>query len=158
MLDFSEPIGDGNISDGGFDGGTIADGGLDASPAVCATFEPNDTTAEATFITPMDVASAICTATDVDMYTFELATGQDVSITLSFTGDTEHDLDLRLFDSAGGVIVVSSGTSNTEQINRTGAMANSLPLGTYHIEVQPITVASFVPYSLNLSLVPTPAP
>jgi hypothetical protein len=154
ILDFSDPIGD-PVDGGAVDGGPEVDGGADAALAVCLAFEPNENTAEATPIMPMDIAAATCAPDDVDVYAFTVAAGQDVQVTLSFTYDVDHDLDLRLLDADGGVITVSSGTGDTEQITRTLGMANALPEGNYHIEVQPIAVADLVPYSINLSVTPS---
>ena len=165
ILDFSAPISERNDIDGGADAG----GGMsidampqaDASPAICLTNEPNDTTADAAFITPQEFSSATCSATDVDIYTFDLADGQDLSITLEFTGDAGDNLDLRLLDAGGGVLGISNGITNTEQITRTVNMRNVLPQGTYHIEVQPKAVTSLILYTMTLSVmpaVPVPVP
>ncbi len=150
LLDFSEPIGEGDDIDAG-DGSIDATPGIDATAAVCLTFEPNDTRDDATPITPMVLASAACSATDTDLYSFVLAADLDVSITLTFTSDADHDLDLLLLNADGESVIESVGGGDTEQITRTKA---ELAPGTFFIEVKPTTVTDLAPYTLDLTLTP----
>lgn len=148
ILDFSEPIDKTDAGPSAVD----ASVGPDALNAVCASFEPNDTIADAKNITPMDVASATCSATDTDIFSFMVGPSQDVTITLSFTGNAGDDLHLGLLDGDGATIVESSGIGNTEQIVRSLALTTALAEGTYHIEVQPNVVTGVIPYSVNLAI------
>jgi hypothetical protein len=150
ILDFSEPV---NKTDAAPEDAAVAsDAGTDATPAVCTTFEPNESIAAATSISAMDVASAICSSSDLDFFRFAVLAGQDVTITLNFTAAGGDDLDLRLLDSDGAVISSSTGTSSPEEITRTLADGPQLAEGTYHIEVVGTSVGPVVPYSINLMI------
>lgn len=150
ILDFSEPI---TRTDAGPDDAMPqADAML---PPVCSTFESNDSTAAARPLMAMDIASAICPETDLDFFSFVVADGEDVSITLNFTPGAGADLDLRLLNTSGGIEGESKGTSNSEQIIRALIPdANALAAGTYYIEVVAKQVTDFVPYSINLAISP----
>ncbi len=151
ILDFSEPI-------------TKTDAApIDATPqsdsiaAVCTTFEPNEVIADAKMITTTDVASAICSDSDTDLFRFDVIAGEDVIITLSFSPSGSDDLDLELLDNDGDLVIQSVGSDNSEKIERTAAQGSALAAGIYHIEVIATAVASTVPYSINLTIT-TPTP
>lgn len=154
ILDFSEPI-DTTDASAAIDAVAAAP---DGSPAICSTFEPNETIEESMPITEMGVVSAICGQTDSDVFSFSVGASNDVIITLSLTGDSGDDIDLQLLNDANAVIVDSTGSSNTEQINRTSAMGTLLTSGTYHIAVKPVTVSSLVNYTISLSITAVAAP
>lgn len=160
ILDFSAPISevDASTSDA-VDAGDLPSvdaSALDAAlPAICSSFEPNNSTTDMQEITAgVQIQSAVCSASDSDIYFFMANGNQDVSIGLVFAGDGTRDLDLRLLDAAAGVIITSEGDNeNTHQVLRTNAMATALTAGTYYIEVQPITVSEPINYTLDLSIV-----
>ena len=151
ILDFSEPI---DKSDGGatFDASIEPDA---LNPA-CSTFEPNDAIADSKTITPMVVASATCSAADTDIFSFAVGAAQDVSISLTFTGNAGDDLNLRLLDGDGDTIVAASGNGNMEEITRSEALSTQLPEATYHIEVVPNVVTGVISYSINLAVTAQP--
>jgi len=160
LLDFDKPLEPGTSNDAGTDA-SAADGSgptIDASQspdaaaaANCAAFEPNDDLAAASAITPMAIAAAICPNADTDFYSFALLASTDLTITLDFD-NTASDLNLRLYDANGIVVAASLGSEASEVIARTGAQGNTLPGGTYRIEVLSATQDVTLDYSLTLSL------
>lgn len=101
------------------------------------TYESNDSLSTATFLgdpgrgTTLRPTLTIHSATDRDFYkitTVGMGAGSD-SITVSFT-HSFGNLDARLLDAQGNVLVSSTGVVNNENLSLQG-----LPAGTYFFEV-----------------------
>lgn len=157
LLDFSEPIEPANNADAAVET-------VDATPAVdaltafdaaaaanCEAFEPNDSLATPSPITPGTIAAAICPDADSDFYSFSLLGNTNVTVTLVFD-NASSDLNLRLYNTADAVVAAAVGTDATEQILRGPATANELPAGTYRVEVFSATGDSTLDYDLTLDL------
>jgi len=157
LLDFSEPIEPANNADAAVET-------VDATPAVdaltafdaaaaanCEAFEPNDSLATPSPITPGTIAAAICPDADSDFYSFSLLGNTNLTVTLVFD-NASSDLNLRLYNTADAVVAAAVGTDATEQILRGPATANELPAGTYRVEVFSATGDSTLDYDLTLDL------
>jgi hypothetical protein len=139
VLDFSEPVSD------------AAPAAIDATGA-CGDDEPNDTQDVATALAAGDLESALCPASDLDYYAFDVETdGSDVVITLTFDGEA-HDLRLTLLDAAGTELTVSAGATGEERIERTAAQLNTLTAGGYAILVGADDDGGDAPYTLSLTV------
>ena len=96
------------------------------------SFEPNDTTSNATILgnSPNGALTAnIHIRSDVDLYRFNMTSAINFSVYLSNI-PAGCDYDLQLLNSSGSVIYSSSASgTNVENIDQT------LPVGTYYIKV-----------------------
>lgn len=158
LLDFDDPV-EPVDDDAGADASTVDAGDtpdaadvVDASTALnCTAFEPNDSLAEASAITPSSIDAAICPDADGDFYSFALLADTNLTVTLTFDNATS-DLNLQLYNSADTVVAAAVGTDATEQILRGPAQGNALPAGTYRIEVLSATGDSTIDYNLTLAV------
>jgi hypothetical protein len=139
------------LGDGG--GDANGDGGGDPT-------EPNDDFATATPITPGSYGPYLIEpSTDKD--TFVLVLGDedggvgthDLTLDLLFV-QAQGDLDLKLFDGAMVVLAESAGFLDNERIERTAALGNSLPSGTYYVQVVSFNGLRGNEYRLNVTAAP----
>ncbi len=156
ILDFDEPIeaGESDAAAPAIDATPPPDAApsIDAiGSATCDAHEPNNDLDTVATITPGIQSAAICPDDDVDFYGFSLLADTELTITLTFD-NSSSDLNLRLYNDAGAVVVASVGTDATELIQRGPTMSNALPAGTYRIEVFSVTGDITVDYDLNLEL------
>ncbi len=118
----------------GPDGGAGADddadvGGDDDGDAVQASYEPNDSAAEAPFVAlPFDASLSIAGGDDRDLFLFDTSGGER-SVRIDFQHQ-EGDLDLYLWRSDGALVAQSTSTSDTEELLLT------LGAGRYFVDVQ----------------------
>jgi hypothetical protein len=139
LLDFSAPI-------------ASSDAGASDATDTCADDEPNDVIAEATIVVESGtVASSLCPAGDHDFYAVTLDGTNDLVAVLRFAGAVD-DLTLALYDQAGTAITVSAGASDSERIEHSAALANTLPAGTYALEVSGVDDAVKASYELDLTV------
>lgn len=70
---------------------------------------------------------------DVDWFTFDVAAGEALSLTVEETtfDDTQGDVDVLLYDDTGELWAARATTENPETLSGTG-----LPAGTYYVAVQ----------------------
>lgn len=100
-----------DVPNGGSD-----DSGEPAAPSSADPFEPNDTAASATPVTEGFSGSAdVSTPTDLDRYRFTVQSNRMISISLQIQSNA-GDLDLRLLDSDGQQLAVSTSTSPSESV------------------------------------------
>jgi hypothetical protein len=128
--------------------------------AECDYKEPNDTAATAAAITPADTGpAAICAATpeDHDFYKFTVPAGTTkVELRISTTYRPGGDLELRLYDRTGTMMLSQSTSfSNDEVITcpSTLSMCPMLAADDYVFEVFPAT-GSVNSYTIALTLTP----
>jgi hypothetical protein len=117
-------------------------------PPVCADPgpEPNNTLAAATPLPGATYQGVACTPQDQDFFSF--TTGASGVIEVSLAMPTGVDLDLRLFDAAGTLLVSGVTALNPETITTTA------PSGQYVLQVMPYTASALpypAPYTLNVS-------
>jgi hypothetical protein len=108
----------------------------DAPPDPTLLFEPNNTSGEATPITPGTYGPiAIKPMGDHDFFAFSVAdTPRDVTIDVLFI-TADGDLDVELLAESGMQLNESAGFSDNEHILRTTAMGGQLDVGNYYIDV-----------------------
>lgn len=159
LLDFDEPVGPGG-ADAGVDASTVdagdtPDAAVDtadaAAAANCDAFEPNDSLATPTAISPMSLAAAICPNDDEDFYSFDMLANTDVTVSLSFDNSASN-LDVELYNAADTLVGAAIGDVALEEIVRGPTQGNPLPAGTYRIKVLSKTPDT-IDYELTLGLV-----
>ena len=128
--------------------------------AECAYKEPNDTAATAAVITPADTGpAAICAGAteDHDFYKFTVPSGtMKVVITIATTYRPGGDLDLRLYDKTGTMMLSQSSSFSDDEVitcPSTPSMCTPLPAGDYVFEVFPVP-GSVNAYTIALTLAP----
>jgi hypothetical protein len=145
------------------DGAIAKDVPIDApySEAECDFKEPNDTAATAAAVAPADTGpAAICPgeAEDHDFYRFTVPAGTTlVEITVKSTYRPTGDLDLRLFDRTGTLVLAQSHEfSDQERITCPGSSPScpALAADDYLFEVFPGIPGSVNDYSFALTLSP----
>ncbi len=132
-------------------------GPIDAVPTPdgpgCDTFEPNDTLATAMAITSGSYVLGICEPGDHDFFRFDVDGNQDMTVRADFV-NTVGDLEMRLFNSLGGLEGNSQGFDNFEQIIRSMADGNRLAAGTYFVEIWGFNDTATNDYELTLTISP----
>ena len=128
--------------------------------AECAYKEPNDTAATAAAITPADTGpAAICAGAteDHDFYRFTMPSGiTKVAITISTTYRPGGDLDLRLYDKTGTMMLSQSTSFSDDEVITCPSTASNCPMLTaddYVFEVFP-AIGSVNAYTIGLTLTP----
>ena len=121
------------------------------------TWEPNNSTAQATSIAPGNsLSNTICVSTDVDYFTFTLTSASSVILeTSGSTGDTRMWL---LADDGSTVIDYDDdgGSNYFSRIERSCGGQRLLP-GTYYVKVDAYGNNEHIDdYSLSLSTAPCP--
>jgi hypothetical protein len=139
------------------------DAGPDApyTQAECDYKEPNDTADTAVAITPGDTGpAAICAGTveDLDFYSFTVpAMTTKVEIRISTTYRPGGDLDLRLYDETGLMLLARSNNVSNDEIIVCPAPSPACPAlaaGDYVLEVLPATPGAVNNYTFALALTP----
>ncbi|HEU4731806.1 MAG TPA: hypothetical protein VFT22_28110 [Kofleriaceae bacterium] len=145
------------------DGAIPRDAPIDApyTQAECDFKEPNDSAATAAAVSPIDTGpAAICASAteDHDFYRFTVPPGTtQVEITVKSTYRPTGDLDLRLFDSTGTmVIALSHELADEERITCPGSSpaCPALASDDYLFEVFPGIPGSVNDYSFAITLTP----
>jgi hypothetical protein len=119
----------------------------------CDTFEPNDTLATATPLTPGNYVLGICDNGDHDYFQIALDGNQDLTVRIDFD-NANGDLEMRLYDSLGGRIDQSQSFNDFEQIIRSVAEADRLAAGTYFVEIYGFNDTATNDYELTLTITP----
>jgi Bacterial pre-peptidase C-terminal domain len=129
--------------------------------AECDYKEPNESAATAALITPADTGpAAICAggAADRDFYKFTVPDGTTkVEIRISTTYRPGGDLDLRLYDKNGLMLLAQSNNfSNDETIVCPAASPSCalLAAGDYVFEVFPAITGAVNAYTIALTITP----
>jgi hypothetical protein len=145
ILDFDEP--------------PPADASIDApyTQAECDFKEPNDSVAEAAMIDATEAGpAAICAPTmggaeDVDYYKFTVSSAT-VTVGIAFKNRPGGDLDIKLLDSAGGMVAQSRGFGDGETIVCPGASPSCpmLAAGDYILQVFPAVAGSVNSYTISI--------
>ncbi len=117
----------------------------------CNGFEPNETLATAAPMTAGTYLLGICQPGDRDFFAVTVDGNQDLVVRIDFA-NADGDLDMRLFDSLGGVIASSAGFESFERIERSLAASNRLGAGTYFVEVFGFNDTNTNNYMLALTL------
>lgn len=106
-----------------------SDGGDDSDQDTPDEDGVGDTTATAKVISVLRATfqEAIDKAGDKDYFKVKLAAGESASVQVNFS-HAKGDLDLKVYDSSGKVVVKSEGTTNTERVEFSGA-------GTFYVLV-----------------------
>lgn len=125
----------------------------------CMAFEPNDTPAEATMITPGDYTAAICGG-ETDYFKFSVTGAESVLARITFMNrNGAGDIDLRLLNAAGATTIDESRTSaDVEEVMCPGGiMCNGpLPAGDYVLQVLGFNAAVMSQYVLHLETAAVP--
>ncbi len=114
--------------------------------------EQNDGPATATAISSGTILNAaVCNApvTEVDFYKIDVASGQDLEVSVAFADTNAADIDLQIFNASGQLQGVTLW-KNPETVN-----LSYLPAGTYFISVSyfsTATVTAAHPYTLSATL------
>lgn len=83
------------------------------------SYEQNDTQGTASTVSlPFDDADLINCSGDLDWFEFQVGKGADLQIDLTFS-DASGDLDMRLYNEAGGLLTSSISTTDNESISYT---------------------------------------
>lgn len=143
-----------------FDEAPPADAAIDTpfTQAECDFKEPNDSVAEAAPIDATETGpAAICPPTmggaeDVDYYKFT-ASSATVTVGITFTNRPGGDLDIKLLDSAGGMVAQSRGFGDGEMIVCPGASPScpTLQPGDYILQVFPAVSGSVNSYTISIT-------
>jgi hypothetical protein len=140
----------------------FSEDGADAGPADaaptpdgpgCDTYEPNETLATATPLTPGNYVLGICENGDHDFFQISLDGNQDLTVHIDFV-NLAGDLEMRLYDSMGGIEGLSQGFGDFEEFVRSLASANRLAAGTYYFEVYGFNDTETNDYQLTLTITP----
>lgn len=141
------------------------DAAIDApfSQAECDYKEPNDSADVAAAIVPGDVGpAAICVGSggsdEHDFYRVTVpANTASVSFKITFVNRPTGDLDLRLLDKTGGMVLArSTGFGDSEEITCPGAspLCTALAPDDYVFEVFPALTGSVNRYDFALTITP----
>ncbi len=139
------------------------DGSPDApyTQAECDYKEPNDTAATAATITPADTGpAAICATTpeDHDFYRFTVPAGTTaVTIRIATTYRPTGDLDLRLYDKTGTMVLSQSTSFSDDEVIAcpgTSPPCAALAADDYLFEVFPGVAGSVNAYTIAIALTP----
>ncbi|MGE0550124.1 MAG: PPC domain-containing protein [Kofleriaceae bacterium] len=140
------------------------DAGIDApySQRECEHLEPNDSAATAPMIAATEViAAAICQRTpqDRDFYRFTVPAGTaQVTVKIGLASSPTGDLDLRLTDESGTMILAQSfeiGNHETIVCPAVSPACPALTPGDYVFEVFPGIAGSVNRYTIELGLTPS---
>jgi len=94
-------------------------------------FEPNDTCAEATPLSPGNFSALVVKSTQEDWYAFDLNQSDELIINCSFI-HADGDIDLELRDGCDGSVVASGTTSSN---NEAVSFTNTSGPGTFYLRV-----------------------
>lgn len=132
------------------------------SPAACGYKEPNDTVATAAPLTPEETGpAALCGTGDRDFYKITVpAMTAEVEIRIAFTQRSNGDLDLRLTDKTGQMLLARSvGFGDAEAIVCPAAspLCPALAADDYVFEVFPAATNMANAYTIAVGFTPSTA-
>ncbi len=110
-------------------------------------FEDNDTQATATAINVGETVSASTCDNDDDYYSFAVDAGDTIDASLLFD-HSQGDLDLQLYNPAGGVALQSNSTTDNESLSFVADVA-----GTWSVRINPFSTAENI-YDLLVQVTP----
>jgi hypothetical protein len=128
---------------------------VDPNACVDDGFEPNDTPAQRTVnpSTPLD--ATVCDGND-DYFAFLVPPGEVITVSAAFDHAGDGDVDLELYTATGGVLEVSAGTTNSEQVVFYNVSGSPFPVVAKALLWDDIGGAPGAAYALDVAYGPPP--